>query len=473
MQDEERSIWPQPGKQEEFLSSEADICIYGGAAGSGKTYGILLEPLHYVQEVKGFGTIIFRRTTPQITAEGALWDTAAGIYPYVGATPNQSDLKWVFPPHNNAIKMAHLEYEKNVFDYQGSQVPLIVFDELTHFTEFQFWYLLSRNRSVCGVRPYIRATCNPDPDSWVAKLVEWWIDQDTGYPYDERSGVLRWFIRVNNLLVWSDTPEELKENYPDAEPKSLTFIPAKLEDNPILMREDPQYRTNLMALNYVEMMRLRYGNWKVRPATGDVFRRSYFDQRYPLQDYVYYQWPLKIQSWDTAFKAPVKRGNKMSDPDFSVCTTWGMNEYGYFMIDRWKDRVSYPQLLSAAEDQYLMHRPHAVLVEDKASGQSLIQSLRASEHLIPVEGILPLSTSDKRTRAESTTPLFRSSLVWMPESMHWLSDYVETMVSFPEPTIHDDDVDSTSMALWYMSVGQFDISANKKTVYRIVDDYAI
>lgn len=471
--DEELDIRPQPGKQEEFLASPADIVVYGGAAGSGKTFAILLEPLHYIQTVDGFGTIIFRRTTPQITAEGALWDTATKLYPAIGAASNRSDLKWVFPPYGNAIKMAHLEYDKHATDYQGSQIPLIVFDELTHFTEFQFWYLLSRNRSVCGVRPYIRATCNPDPDSWVAKLIEWWIDQETGYPIDERGGVIRWFVRVNNQLVWADSVEEIKAVHPDLEPKSFTFIPAKLEDNPILMELDPQYKTNLMALTYVEMMRLRFGNWKIRPAAGDVFKRAYFDKTYEAWRYINEAWPIKVQAWDTAFKAPVKRGNRETNPDYSVCTTWGVNQNGYFMIDRWKDKVDYPHLLSAAENQYLLHRPHLVLVEDKASGQSLVQSLKASTHLIPVLPMTPISDADKRARAEAITPLYRSGLVWTPDSAYWKSDYVETMVSFPEPTVHDDDVDSTSMALWYLSIGRFNAQAKQKQVYRINDDYVI
>jgi len=239
------------------------------------------------------------------------------------------------------------------------------------------------------------------------------------------------------------------------------------------MDQDPQYRTNLMALTYVDMMRLRYGNWKIRPAAGDVFKRSYFDRTYLAHQYVYEAWPIKIQSWDTAFKTPIKKGNKETDPDYSVCTTWGVNQMGYFLLDRWKDRVEYPQLEEAATGQYLLHRPNLVLIEDKASGQSLIQSLRQSSHLIPVLAVEPESDMGKRVRAESITPLFRSKLVAMPDSAYWLRDYVETMVSFPTSTVHDDDVDSTSMALWYLSIGRFNMAAKQKQTYRIKDDYVI
>ncbi len=65
-------------------------------------------------------------------------------------------------------------------DYAGAQIPLVAFDELTEFLAPQFWFMFSRNRSVSGVRPYIRATCNPDADSWVADLLAWWMKRVSG-----------------------------------------------------------------------------------------------------------------------------------------------------------------------------------------------------------------------------------------------------------------------------------------------------
>ena len=92
----EEIVRPQEGFQMQFLSSPADIVIGGSAAGVGKTFALLLEPLHYINAVKGFGGVIFRRTTPQIRNEGGLWDTSMDIFPYVGATPRESSLEWVF-----------------------------------------------------------------------------------------------------------------------------------------------------------------------------------------------------------------------------------------------------------------------------------------------------------------------------------------------------------------------------------------
>ena len=156
---------PQKGPQEDFLANKADIVIYGGAAGGGKTFGLLLEPLRHIDN-KDFGVVIFRRVSTQINAEGGLWDTALQMYMPLGISYKTQPYQITFPS-GAKITFSHLQYEKDVYSYQGSQIPLICFDELTHFTETQFWYMLSRNRSMCGVKPYIRATCNPDADSWV------------------------------------------------------------------------------------------------------------------------------------------------------------------------------------------------------------------------------------------------------------------------------------------------------------------
>ena len=199
---------------------------------------------------------------------------------------------------------------------------LIGFDELTQFTAFQFWYLFSRNRSTCGVRPYIRATCNPEADSWVALLIAWWIDQDTGYAIPERSGVLRWFVRVGDTLIWADSPEELAEYKDDRgepiPPKSLTFIPASLDDNPALLKADPGYRANLMALTTVERERLAKGNWKIRPAAGLYFQRHWCNVLDARPDGDEWRW---ARGWDLA----ATEAREGTDPDWTTGTLMGIN----------------------------------------------------------------------------------------------------------------------------------------------------
>ncbi len=270
-----RDIRPQTGPQELFLSSPADIVIYGGAAFSGKTFALLMEPVRHIENPL-FSAVIFRRETPQITNPGALWDESIKLYPLIGSTPVVGALEHRFSC-GSKIKFSHLERPNDVLSWDGAQIPLICFDQLEHFERSQFFYMLSRNRSDSGIQPYIRATCNPNADSWLAEFIAWWIDQASGYPIAERAGVIRYFIRDGDLIVWGDTREELIERSgdPDSDPKSVTFIPGTIFDNQIGMKNDPKYLGNLKTLGRVERERLLGGNWKIRPAAGLLFQRTW------------------------------------------------------------------------------------------------------------------------------------------------------------------------------------------------------
>lgn len=311
---EKRKLEPQPGFQMNFLSSSADIVIGGGGAGVGKTLAMFLEATRNLS-VKGFGAVLFRRETPMITNEGALWDESVKLFSGV-AKPNLNDLSWTFPPFGTRIRMSHMQLAEDRFGWDGAQIPLIGWDQLEQFLEVQFWYMLSRNRSLCGVIPYVRATCNPVPETdkiggWLRKLIAWWIDPKTGLPIPERSGVVRWLVRVNDVVHWSDSREELISRFPtlapeDVQPKSFTFIAGRLEDNQILLKGNPEYRASLLALPLHERERLLGGNWNSMPVAGKIFNRTWFKSilRTVPQDVI--RW---VRYWD---KAGTEGGGKYS-----------------------------------------------------------------------------------------------------------------------------------------------------------------
>lgn len=278
-----KMLKPQEGPQETFLSTSADIAIYGGAAGGGKTYALLLEAARHTNNPK-FGAVIFRRQSIQITQEGGLWDSSYEVYRGIKGTIPKTYPRYHWKFKSGArIGFAHIDGDKDLGKWQGSQIALIGFDELTHFTKKQFFYMMSRNRSASRIEPYIRATCNPDADSWVAEFISWWIDQDTGYPIQERSGVIRYMVHINDIISWFDTEDEgidfakqhgLDEYKAKKSVKSVTFIASTLQDNKILMENDPGYLANLLALTEVEKERLLNGNWKIKPSAGSYFKRT-------------------------------------------------------------------------------------------------------------------------------------------------------------------------------------------------------
>lgn len=317
---QEIRLEPQP-KQQQFSELSVDIGIFGGSAGGGKTWSLLFEPTYHTDNAK-FGCIIFRRTYPQITLEGGLWDESEELYPYLGATPTKGRLTWTFPS-GASVAFRSMENEQDRYNYDGSQIPLIEFDQLESFTEKQFFYMLSRNRSTCGVRPYIRASVNPQP-GWLAKFLEWWWDQETGYAIPERSGKVRWFARVGDAIKWGKR-EDLMERYPGCAPKSVTFIMSKLDDNQILLRKDPGYLSNLMALSLVDRERLLHGNWKISVA-GNIFRREwwkYLDAPLRNEDVV-----DDVRFWDQA--ATPQEGS--NDPDWTAGVRMQQDRHGRLIV---------------------------------------------------------------------------------------------------------------------------------------------
>lgn len=441
---ERQPIRPQPGPQEQFLASSADIAIYGGAAGGGKTWAILLETLRNVAN-PDFGATIFRRNSVQIRNEGGLWDESEKLYPIIGATPKSHVLEWKFPS-GAKVTFSHLEHDKTVLNYQGSQMALICFDELTHFSAKQFWYMLSRNRSMCGVKPYIRATTNPDADSWVAEFIAWWIDQDTGLPIPERSGVVRWFVRSGDTVVWADNPDELSkytmvdengETVP-IPAKSATFIASRLTDNKALMKADPGYMANLMALTKVDRERLLGGNWKIRPSAGLYFKRDWIE----VVDEV----PAglrKARGWDLAGTAE----NGENDPDWTTGTHMGRDQSDtYYVLDHKFDRLS-PNGVERLVKNTATQDGHATLIslpqDPGQAGKSQVSNY--SKMLSGFNIRSAPVTGDKITRFSGFSAQAEAGNVKVLRGS-WNERWFTELENFPPETGHDDDADSTAQA---------------------------
>lgn len=170
-------------------------------------------------------------------------------------------------------------------------------------------------------------------------------------------------------------------------------------------------------------------------ACGEMLNRSWL-RYYQLRPTTFIS---LIHSWDTA----IKSGDGHS---YSVSTVWGYNQQGYYLLDVVRERLEYPELKRTIIDIARRDRPVAILIEDKASGQSLLQDLKR-EHNLPVIGIRP--TADKLTRFASVTPLFEAGLIYLPTQSHWLETYIAELTSFPGGG-NDDQVDSTSQYLNYM-----------------------
>jgi len=147
---------------------------------------------------------------------------------------------------------------------------------------------------------------------------------------------------------------------------------------------------------------------------------------------------LVIQVWDTAYKQG--QGN-----DYSVCGTWGIAHNGIYLIDLFRNKITYPDLEREAINQYKKHLPKLVLIEDAASGQSLIPSLKRKTR-IPIK---PVTPKNKVVRAHEVSPVIENRFVYIPEKASFIDDFIREHTGFPNST-NDDIVDTTTMALEYL-----------------------
>jgi predicted phage terminase large subunit-like protein len=151
-----------------------------------------------------------------------------------------------------------------------------------------------------------------------------------------------------------------------------------------------------------------------------------------------------LQSWDTA--------NKATDlSDFSVCTTWGVRDGSFYLLDVFRRRLNYPELKQAVRDLAQRYRPTSILIEDKASGTPLIQDLK-SDGILNVKPYEPPAATDKVMRLHLQTALFENGKVLLPRQAIWLADYLTELTGFPG-TKFDDQVDSTTQALQFLKEG--------------------
>ena len=456
---------PQEGPQTQFMATPANVCIYGGAAGGGKSYGLLLSPLRY-KNVPGFGCTIFRRNFNQIFSQGGLWDESMQIYRGIrGADPKIARGQWWFRDKDgnivSKVTFAHIERDEDVHKWQGAQICEIGFDELTHFSEKTFFYMLSRNRSTCGVTPFVRATCNPDADSWVAKFIEWWIDKDTGYPIQERSGKIRWFIRRNETLYWANTRQELWEQFDlqteeeRQEPRSVTFIASKLQDNKELLRVNPGYLANLKALSVIERERLLNGNWKIKAAAGLFFKRTQLGDILDKVPNDVIRW---VRCWDWAATEKTEDG----DPAYTSGVLIGKRKNGRYVIaDVINRQMSASDVrktikLTAQADRAAYKRVRIRLPKDpgqagKEQAESYIKYLAGFDVKTVAE------TGSKEARAEPMAAQWQAGnfdLVAGP----WNEEYLLQLENFPDGKFKD-MVDASANGFAEIEASSFDVSS--------------
>ena len=246
---ETNKIWIPQEKQIQFMQRPEYECLYGGAAGGGKSDALLAEALRQVS-IPHYRAIIFRKTYPQLSE---LIDRSQDLYSraFPKAKYNESKHFWLFPS-GAKIYFGSMQYTKDRKNYQGKHFDFVAFDELTHFTWDEYSYLFSRNRpSRAGTRVYMRATANP------GGIGHGWVKD-------------RFITAADPLTtIWSDLQVIDPSGKVITMNKDRIFVPSTVFDNHELLNNDPNYLASLAMLPEADKNALLYGDWD--SFSGQVF----------------------------------------------------------------------------------------------------------------------------------------------------------------------------------------------------------
>ncbi len=268
-------------KQAAFLICPAEEAFYGGSAGPGKSIGLLMAALQYV-DANGYAALLLRRTYADLALPEALMDVATNWLSGTDAKWSSETKTWRFPK-GATLTFGYLENEKDKFRYKSSAYQFIGFDELTQFTESQYLYLFSRLRRTNSLAIPLRMRSASNPD-------------ESGFDWVRRRMIL------------------------DGRKNGITFIPATLNDNPYLDKES--YVRSLAKLDAITRARLLHGDWTMQ-AAGKIIKSFWLEitQSVPVQC-------LWLRFWDTAGT----EYDGTNDPDYTAGVLLGLESNGMIHI---------------------------------------------------------------------------------------------------------------------------------------------
>lgn len=230
--------WQISEKQQAFINATATEVLYGGAAGGGKSHVQVMDAMIYALKYPKSKQLVLRRTFAEL--DKSIIRTVMNLYPQKIFKFNSSTHTGTFA-NGSLVDFGYIATDNDLNRYQSSEYDVIRFDELTHFTEYQYTYMLSRVRGATPFPRQIKSSTNP------GSVGHQWVKGRFVDPAPPNTV----FIGDGNL--------------------SKVFIPALLSDNPFLAKNDPTYRDRLMALSERDKKALLYGDW-------NIFEGQYFDE---------------------------------------------------------------------------------------------------------------------------------------------------------------------------------------------------
>lgn len=456
-------IWePNSDPQRQFVESDCHEILYGGAAGGGKSAATTALPIRWMH-LPGFLCLVLRRDSTHLAD---LLSKAEGLYPKVIGARATAPKKWgtrtaYQVPGGGTVVYGHCQLEKNYSQFDGWEINLLCFEELTHFTERQYKYICARVRSSKANLPtLIRATTNPGGvgHDWVFKHWGAWLNpkfEAEGLPSPEerepgqppaKPGEVWWIETVSEGKATREVYHRQDVSDPATKRVSLsrTFIPAKLSDNVDLVRNNPGYAAELDKLDAVRRAQLLGGDWLAKPAKGLYFQRRWclFVDRNDIP-----AGAIFLRFWDRA--GTEKRED--NDPDYTVGVLMARHGSTYWIVDRKKGQWSPGKVDSVISEttkaDALLYGGETLCVVAQDPGQAgKSQALRTVEDLAGFRVGLHKETGSKLARFGPFSSQAEHGNVRICKAA-WNDDYCACLEDFDGlEKEHDDDADATSGA---------------------------
>ena len=404
-------LWrPQPGPQTALLTCPCNDILFGGARGGGKTSAMIG---HFVARSARYGkdhqAVWFRRSLPEV--EGAQVQMQA-LLPLLGAVYAVQARTWTMP-HGATLKLRYLENDTDAGRYQGHEYATLYLDELGTFPRPEPIDMLRATlRSAAGVPTQMVASANPGGPGHA------WIKA-------------RYLDPAPPMTPFTGSDGQIR-----------VFIPSRVTDNPALLRADPTYIDRLKASGPPWLVRAWLeGDWNAT-LEGDLIKAEWLRNTYrelPPRD----RWQRVLVSVDTAIKVG-------KDTDYTAMLVAAEVAGKVYLLDLAHGKWEFPALVARLKALGAQWSPSVVLVEDKGSGQSLLQQLNAEGWRFPLVPVTP--TADKVTRMFTETGALEAGRVLLPEFADWVPGLVDECLTFPKGA-HDDRVDALSQLLRYLREG--------------------
>lgn len=466
---------PSSLKQAAFLQSNAYITVFGGSAGSGKTFQGLLRFLRWVHDPEFVGYVI-RKNASDLKGSGGAFDLAKKMFKAFDKRVRitKQPMRITFPHPDDAredgasIFFTGLDGQVGQDSLQGKEITAAMVDEATHLTESDIWWISSRLRTnASGVEPNLWLTCNPDPDSFLLPMIEWYLYPKGTYvdgklvegrPDPEKNGLIRYYLMVDEKLVWSDNEQELYDKYSDVIyadplspdlPQSFKFIGATCKDNPLMLQANPRYESNLLKMPRIKRERLYYGNWYAREEESGYYKRDWTPTIANMPDDVV----RRVRCWDLASSIPCEA---YPNPDWTVGVLLAKTKSGFYIVEdvqRFRKRAgeNIQEIIRIAkEDNSLYGKVECFLPEDPSAGKTakIYHAQEFNKAGLVVKFIKVLASKSKLQRFEPFTASAENGLVMIFKDA-WNDTYFSELEAFDgsrRSARKDDQVDATADA---------------------------